>query len=133
MQLFKGDKIRTLDEKANKLRQTHPEAAEQIYDLQRQINEQWNQLTQKANKRKDKLLGEKNFISYADRRQSPFFGAFTVSRITNITIVCPNNVEQIDTLSAALFFRTNLKSNKIVWPPNFGVFSRDVVSAVFKD
>ncbi|KAI6173416.1 Spectrin protein 1 [Aphelenchoides besseyi] len=43
-----GDKIRTLDEKANKLRQTHPEAAEQIYDLQRQINEQWTQLTQKG-------------------------------------------------------------------------------------
>lgn len=51
-----GDKIRTLDEKANKLRQTHPEAAEQIYDLQRQINEQWNQLTQKANSRREKLL-----------------------------------------------------------------------------
>lgn len=51
-----GDKIRSLDEKANKLRQTHPEAAEQIYDLQRLINEQWNQLTQKANSRKDKLL-----------------------------------------------------------------------------
>ena len=70
-----GDKIRTLDEKANKLRQTHPggsgtrahapaicyleslaEAAEQIYDLQRQINDQWNQLTQKSNSRKDKLL-----------------------------------------------------------------------------
>lgn len=51
-----GDKIRDLDEKATKLRQSHPEAAEQIYDLQRQINEQWNQLTQKANSRKDKLL-----------------------------------------------------------------------------
>ncbi|CAD5229447.1 unnamed protein product [Bursaphelenchus okinawaensis] len=51
-----GDKIKNLDEKANKLRQTHPEAAEQIYDLQRQINEQWNHLTQKANSRKDKLL-----------------------------------------------------------------------------
>lgn len=34
-----GDKIRTLDEKANKLRQTHPEAAERIYDLQKQLNE----------------------------------------------------------------------------------------------
>lgn len=32
------------------------EAAEQIYDLQRQINDQWNQLTQKSNSRKDKLL-----------------------------------------------------------------------------
>ncbi|TKR73840.1 hypothetical protein L596_021099 [Steinernema carpocapsae] len=51
-----GDKIKTLDEKANKLRQTHPEAAEQIYDLQRQINEQWQRLTQKANNRKEKLL-----------------------------------------------------------------------------
>lgn len=42
--------------KANKLRQSHPEAAEQIYDLQRQINEQWTLLTQKANSRKEKLL-----------------------------------------------------------------------------
>jgi len=51
-----GDKIKTLDEKANKLRQTHPEAAEQIYDLQRQIAEQWARLTKKANNRKEKLL-----------------------------------------------------------------------------
>uniref|UniRef100_A0A1I8B6Y0 Spectrin alpha chain n=1 Tax=Meloidogyne hapla TaxID=6305 RepID=A0A1I8B6Y0_MELHA len=51
-----GDKIRALDEKANRLRQTHPEAAEQIYDLQRQLNDQWTTLTQKANRRKDKLL-----------------------------------------------------------------------------
>uniref|UniRef100_A0A914M706 Spectrin alpha chain n=1 Tax=Meloidogyne incognita TaxID=6306 RepID=A0A914M706_MELIC len=40
----------------NHLRQTHPEAAEQIYDLQRQLNDQWTTLTQKANRRKDKLL-----------------------------------------------------------------------------
>uniref|UniRef100_A0A183DQ64 SH3 domain-containing protein n=1 Tax=Gongylonema pulchrum TaxID=637853 RepID=A0A183DQ64_9BILA len=51
-----GDKIKTLDEKANRLRQTHPEAAEQIYDLQKQLNEQWNRLTAKANNRKEKLL-----------------------------------------------------------------------------
>lgn len=38
------------------MRQTHPEAAEQIYDLQRQINEQWTRLTQKSNSRKEKLL-----------------------------------------------------------------------------
>ena len=37
-----GDKIKSLDEKANKLRQSHPEAAEQIYDLQKELNEQWN-------------------------------------------------------------------------------------------
>uniref|UniRef100_A0A7E4VTH7 Spectrin alpha chain n=1 Tax=Panagrellus redivivus TaxID=6233 RepID=A0A7E4VTH7_PANRE len=51
-----GDQIKRLDDKANKLRQTHPEAAKQILDLQRQINEQWNQLTAKANSRKEKLL-----------------------------------------------------------------------------
>ncbi|MFH4975655.1 hypothetical protein AB6A40_002364 [Gnathostoma spinigerum] len=51
-----GDKIKTLDEKANRLRQTHPEAAEQIYDLQKEMNEQWNRLTAKANNRKEKLL-----------------------------------------------------------------------------
>ncbi|VDM22258.1 unnamed protein product, partial [Wuchereria bancrofti] len=48
--------IKTLDEKANRLRQTHPEAAEQIYDLQRELSEQWNRLTAKANDRKEKLL-----------------------------------------------------------------------------
>ncbi|KAE9548243.1 hypothetical protein FO519_008545 [Halicephalobus sp. NKZ332] len=51
-----SEQIKRLDDKANKLRQTHPEAAEQIYDLQRQINEQWNLLTAKANSRKEKLL-----------------------------------------------------------------------------
>lgn len=51
-----GDKIKSLDEKANRLRQSHPEAAEQIYDLQRELNEQWNRLTSKANNRKEKLL-----------------------------------------------------------------------------
>lgn len=45
-----------MDEKANRLRQTHPEAAEQIYDLQRELNEQWNRLTTKANNRKERLL-----------------------------------------------------------------------------
>uniref|UniRef100_A0A914P3Y4 SH3 domain-containing protein n=3 Tax=Panagrolaimus TaxID=55784 RepID=A0A914P3Y4_9BILA len=56
-----NDQIKRLDEKANKLRQTHPEAAEQIYDLQRQINEQWNHLTAKANSRKEKLLESYDF------------------------------------------------------------------------
>ncbi|CDW52174.1 Spectrin alpha chain [Trichuris trichiura] len=51
-----GDKMRQLDETANRLRQTHPEAAEQIYDLQLQLNERWNALTTKANNRKEKLL-----------------------------------------------------------------------------
>ncbi|CAJ0583549.1 unnamed protein product, partial [Mesorhabditis spiculigera] len=51
-----GDKIKSLDEKANRLRQSHPEAAEQIFDLQRELTEQWNDLTKKANSRREKLL-----------------------------------------------------------------------------
>lgn len=50
------EQIKRLDDKGNKLCQIHSEAAEQIYDLQRQINEQWNLLTYKANNRKEKLL-----------------------------------------------------------------------------
>ena len=51
-----GDKIRQLDETANRLMQTHPDTAEQTYSKQREINEEWTQLTVKANSRKEKLL-----------------------------------------------------------------------------
>ncbi|CAJ0599218.1 unnamed protein product [Cylicocyclus nassatus] len=51
-----GDSIKDLEEKANRLRQSHPEAAEQVYDLQCKLNKQWNRLTAKANNRKEKLL-----------------------------------------------------------------------------
>lgn len=51
-----GDKIRQLDETANRLMQTHPEAADTIYAKQREINEEWTQLTAKADARKEKLL-----------------------------------------------------------------------------
>ena len=43
-----GDKIRQLDETANRLMQTHPEAADTIYGKQREINEEWTQLTAKV-------------------------------------------------------------------------------------
>ncbi|CAI4227013.1 unnamed protein product [Auanema sp. JU1783] len=68
-----GDKIKSLDEKASKLRLSHPEAAEQIYDLQRELNDQWNRLTAKANNRKEKLLDSydyQRFLSdYRDLQQ----------------------------------------------------------------
>uniref|UniRef100_T1IUQ9 Spectrin alpha chain n=1 Tax=Strigamia maritima TaxID=126957 RepID=T1IUQ9_STRMM len=51
-----GDKIHRLDETANRLMQTHPEAAETIYAKQKEINEEWTQLTAKANARREKLL-----------------------------------------------------------------------------
>lgn len=43
-----GEKVRDLDEAAKRLMQTHPDQAEQIYEHQRDINEQWNTLTQKV-------------------------------------------------------------------------------------
>lgn len=51
-----GEKVRDLDDSAKRLMQTHPEQAEQIYEHQKQINEQWNTLTAKADARKAKLL-----------------------------------------------------------------------------
>ncbi|XP_025830723.1 spectrin alpha chain isoform X3 [Agrilus planipennis] len=51
-----GDKIKQLDEIANRLMQTHPESAEQTYIKQTEINELWTQLTAKATSRKEKLL-----------------------------------------------------------------------------
>uniref|UniRef100_A0A915I8Y9 SH3 domain-containing protein n=1 Tax=Romanomermis culicivorax TaxID=13658 RepID=A0A915I8Y9_ROMCU len=51
-----GEKIKQLDDAADRLCQTHPDAAKQIYELQRQLNDQWVFLTSKANSRKDKLL-----------------------------------------------------------------------------
>ncbi|XP_074654192.1 spectrin alpha chain-like [Tubulanus polymorphus] len=51
-----GDKVRVLDETANRLMQTHPDQAEQIYHHQTDLNEKWNSLTGKADARKSKLL-----------------------------------------------------------------------------
>ncbi|XP_017774793.1 PREDICTED: spectrin alpha chain isoform X2 [Nicrophorus vespilloides] len=51
-----GDKIKQLDETANRLMQTHPETAETTFAKQKEINEEWTQLTAKANSRKEKLL-----------------------------------------------------------------------------
>ncbi|XP_037079829.1 spectrin alpha chain-like [Pollicipes pollicipes] len=51
-----GDKIRQLDDAANRLIQTHPDQSDAIYQKQREINQQWTQLTSKANTRKEKLL-----------------------------------------------------------------------------
>lgn len=36
--------------------QTHPDTADQTFAKQREINEEWTQLTAKANSRKEKLL-----------------------------------------------------------------------------
>uniref|UniRef100_A0A8R1DU58 Spectrin alpha chain n=1 Tax=Caenorhabditis japonica TaxID=281687 RepID=A0A8R1DU58_CAEJA len=54
-------KIKSLDDKANRLRQSHPEAAEQIYDRQRELSEQWNHLIVKVNNRKENLYNSYDY------------------------------------------------------------------------
>jgi spectrin alpha len=49
-------KIRQLDETANRLMKTHPDTADQTYQRQAEINEEWVHLNAKANARKDKLV-----------------------------------------------------------------------------
>ncbi|CAG5125562.1 unnamed protein product, partial [Candidula unifasciata] len=51
-----GEKVRELDDTAQRLMQTHPDQAENIYEHQTEINEMWNALTIKADARKVKLL-----------------------------------------------------------------------------
>ncbi|KAH8239266.1 hypothetical protein KR032_002631 [Drosophila birchii] len=50
------DKIRQLDETANRLMQSHPDTAEQTYAKQKEINEMWDQIITKSTARKEKLL-----------------------------------------------------------------------------
>ncbi|XP_012266103.2 spectrin alpha chain isoform X2 [Athalia rosae] len=59
-----GDKIRQLDEIAHRLMQSHPDTAEQTYAKQKEINEEWTQLTAKANSRKEKLLDSYDLQRY---------------------------------------------------------------------
>lgn len=51
-----GDKVKELDDTANRLMMTHPDQAQNIYDHQKEINECWNILTEKADQGKGKLL-----------------------------------------------------------------------------
>ncbi|XP_055377124.1 spectrin alpha chain isoform X3 [Condylostylus longicornis] len=50
------DKIKQLDDTANRLMQSHPDTAEQTYTKQKEINEMWDQIITKATARKEKLL-----------------------------------------------------------------------------
>nr|ANG83465.1 spectrin alpha chain [Biston betularia] len=51
-----GDKIRQLDDTANRLMTTHGDSADATYSKQREINDAWQQLQARANARKEKLL-----------------------------------------------------------------------------
>ncbi|XP_060810568.1 spectrin alpha chain [Amyelois transitella] len=51
-----GDKIRQLDDTANRLMTSHGDSADATYSKQREINEAWQQLQARANARKEKLL-----------------------------------------------------------------------------
>ena len=43
-----NDKVRDLDETANRLMNTHPDQAQSIYEHQKEITDRWNLLTAKV-------------------------------------------------------------------------------------
>lgn len=59
------DKIRQLDDQANRLMQSHPDTADQTYAKQKEINEEWQQIMTKANARKEKLLDSYDLQRFA--------------------------------------------------------------------
>lgn len=59
-----GDKIRQLDDTANRLMATHGDSADATYSKQREINEAWQQLQARANARKEKLLDSYDLQRY---------------------------------------------------------------------
>ncbi|CAG0916965.1 unnamed protein product [Notodromas monacha] len=50
------DKLKQLNEGAGRLGSTHPEAEEAIFEKREEINREWTQITEKAIKRKERLL-----------------------------------------------------------------------------
>ena len=59
-----GERIRELDDVSQRLMNTHPDQAEAIYQKQIRIQNAWNEVTQKADARKAKLLDSFDYQSY---------------------------------------------------------------------
>jgi len=51
-----GEKVKDLDDTAQRLMMTHPDQEQSIYEHQREINDLWTGLAHKAEARKTKLL-----------------------------------------------------------------------------
>ncbi|XP_071155968.1 spectrin alpha chain-like isoform X8 [Mytilus edulis] len=104
-----GEKVRDLDESAKRLMQTHPEQAEQIYEHQRQINEQWNTLTARADQRKAKLLD-----SYDLQRFLSDYRDLTSWINSMMTLVSSDELAKDVTGAEALLERHQMFSSEIV-------------------
>ncbi|XP_062606729.1 spectrin alpha chain-like isoform X6 [Saccostrea cucullata] len=104
-----GEKVRDLDESAKRLMQTHPDQAEQIYEHQRDINEQWNTLTQKADARKAKLLD-----SYDLQRFLSDYRDLTSWINSMMTLVSSDELAKDVTGAEALLERHQMFSSEIV-------------------
>lgn len=56
-----SSQVKELDDTGSRLSMTHPDQAQSIYDHQKEINEKWTGLTEKADQRKAKLLDSYDF------------------------------------------------------------------------
>lgn len=72
-----GEKVKDLDDTAQRLMMTHPDQEQSIYEHQREINDLWSGLAHKAEARKAKLLD-----SYDLQR---FLSDF---RLVSVTYLC---------------------------------------------
>ncbi|KAK2727728.1 hypothetical protein QYM36_008275, partial [Artemia franciscana] len=59
-----GDKIRQLDEVAARLIQNHPDVVDTVLTKQAEIHGEWSRLTERANRRKEKLLDSYDLQRY---------------------------------------------------------------------
>jgi spectrin alpha len=64
-----GERVKQMDAKATELVKSHPQEAETICERQEEINSRWNNLTQKAENRKERLLHSLDYQKFlADYR-----------------------------------------------------------------
>jgi len=74
-----GEKVKDLDDTAQRLMMTHPDQEQSIYEHQREINDLWSGLAHKAEARKAKLLD-----SYDLQR---FLSDFRLVSVVTVTFV----------------------------------------------
>ncbi|XP_035787487.1 spectrin alpha chain isoform X2 [Anopheles albimanus] len=108
------DKIRQLDETANRLMQSHPDTAEQTYAKQKEINEEWQQVVSKAQQRKEKLLDSydlQRFLSdYRDLSAwiSSMMGLVTSEELANDVTGAEALIERHQNHRAEIDFRCGI-------------------------
>lgn len=84
-----GEKVKDLDDTAQRLMQTHPDQEQSIYEHQREINDLWTGLAHKAEARKAKLLDSYDLQRFLSDFRSEFIAMLILLHKLHILVVCP--------------------------------------------